>query len=76
MSKGQSTKMSLVESVVSVIAGYILTVLIQLMVYPMFGINIPSQAAMFISLVVVVAAFAKNFMVRRVFNHLHVRGES
>jgi len=74
MSKGQSTKMSLVESVVSVIAGYILTVLIQLWVYPIFGIDIPSQAAMVISFIVVVAAFAKNFTVRRIFNYLHVRG--
>jgi len=74
MTKGQSTKMSLVESVVSVCSGYILTVLIQLWVYPMFGIDIPSQAAMVISVIVVFAAFAKNFTVRRVFNYLHVRG--
>ena len=74
MSSGQSTKMSLVESVVSVITGYILTVLIQLWVYPLFGVDIPSQAAMLISLIVVLAAFAKNFTIRRVFNYLYIRG--
>ncbi len=76
MTKGQSTKMSLVESGVSVIAGYILTVLIQLWIYPMFGVDIPSEAALIISLIVVLAAFAKNFTVRRVFNFIHVRVDS
>lgn len=74
MSKGQSNTMSLVESSVSVVAGYLLTVLIQLWVYPLFGVDIPSQAAMLISLIVVIAAFAKNFTVRRVFNYLHIKG--
>jgi len=75
MSKGQSRKMSLLESTVSVVAGYILTVLIQFWVYPMFGVDIPSGAALMISLIIVLAAFAKNFTVRRFFNFLHVRDQ-
>jgi len=67
--------MSMFESVVSVVAGYILTVFIQLWIYPIFGVEIPSQAAIYISLIIVLAAFAKNFTVRRIFNYLHIRAD-
>jgi len=75
MKQGQSKKMSLLESLVSVIAGYIITVLIQYWVYPIFGISIPATEALIISLIIVLAAFAKNFSVRRLFNLIHVKGQ-
>ena len=65
--------MSLLESLVSVVAGYIITVLIQYWVYPLFGISIPATEALIISLIIVLAAFAKNFSVRRLFNFIHVK---
>ena len=71
---GQNKKMSLIESVTSVLAGYILTVLIQYFLYPVFGINIPAKDALLISLFIVLIAFAKNFGVRRIFNYLHIKG--
>ena len=61
LSKGQSKKMSLVESSASVIAGYIITVLIQYWLYPLFGISIPVTDALVISVIIVFAAFVKNF---------------
>jgi len=75
MKQGQSKKMSLLESLVSVIAGYIITVLIHYWVYPIFGISIPATEALIISLIIVLAAFAKNFSVRRLFNLIHVKGQ-
>ena len=75
MSKfGKNRKMSLIESTVSVIAGYILTVLIQYFLYPVFGIQIPAKEALLISVLIVLIAFVKNFGVRRLFNFLHVKG--
>jgi hypothetical protein len=71
---GQNHKMSVIESTVSVTAGYILTVLIQYLVYPLFGIILPVTETLVISVIIVFAAFVKNFTVRRVFNHLHVNG--
>ena len=65
--------MSLLESLVSVITGYIITVLIQYCVYPLFGISIPATEALLISLIIVLAAFAKNFSVRRLFNFIHLK---
>jgi hypothetical protein len=73
MSKGQNRKMSFIESIASVTLGYILTVLIQYLIYPVFGINIPVKEAFAISLLIVLIAFVKNFAVRRFFNSLHVR---
>jgi len=72
--RGQTRKMSLFETVVSVVAGYVLTVLIQYLIYPLFGITIPAGQALFISFIIVFAAFVKNFAVRRLFNHLHTQG--
>ena len=73
MKQGQSKKMSLLESLVSVVAGYIITVLIQYWIYPLFGISIPAKEALLISLIIVLAAFAKNFSVRRLFNFIHLK---
>ena len=73
MKQGQSKKMSLLESLVSVVAGYIITVLIQYWVYPIFGITIPATEALLISLIIVLAAFVKNFSVRRLFNFIHLK---
>jgi len=71
--KGQSKKMSLFESTVSVIAGYLITVIIQYWLYPIFGITIPVRDALFISVIIVLAAFLKNLSIRRIFNHLQVK---
>lgn len=73
MKQGQSKKMSLLESLVSVVAGYIITVLIQYWVYPIFGISIPATEALLISLIIVLAAFVKNFSVRRLFNFIYLK---
>ncbi|OJF68039.1 hypothetical protein BK026_04175 [Alteromonas sp. V450] len=70
---GQKRTISLIESTVSVIIGYLLTVLIQYYLYPLFGISVPVKEALVISIIIVLIAFVKNFSVRRFFNYLHVR---
>ncbi|PCH59648.1 MAG: hypothetical protein COC05_06445 [Gammaproteobacteria bacterium] len=71
--KGQSRRMSMLETVVCVIAGYILTVLMQYFLYPLFGIIVPAKEALLISMFIVIIAFVKNFAVRRLFNAVHVK---
>lgn len=75
-SKGQHKHMSLIESMVNVVIGYILTVLIQYLIYPLFGIVIPAEQALFISGLIVLISFIKNYALRRIFNALHVNGVS
>lgn len=77
MSKdGQSRKMSAVESTVSVIAGYLMNVAIQFLLYPVFGINVPIESAFVISVFITGIAFLKNYGVRRLFNYIHIRSSS
>ncbi|MGK0290107.1 MAG: hypothetical protein ACI86H_001562 [bacterium] len=75
-SKGQSKKMSIFESIFSVVGGYLLTVIIQYFIYPFFGIHISMGKTLFISILIVFASFLKNYTVRRVFNRLHEKGVS
>ena len=65
MSKGQSTKIWLVESMLGVVTGYVLTVFIQLWVYHSFGLYIQFGVAHVISFFVVVATFSKHLSVRK-----------
>lgn len=74
MNDGQSHKMSAIESTVSVIAGYLLNVLIQFLLYPLFGIDVPLNQVFIISIFITGIAFIKNYSVRRLFNLLHLRG--
>ncbi len=73
---GQNKIMSLIESAISVVTGYVLTVLVQCYLYPLFGIFIPVRDALMISVLVVAIAFVKNFGVRRLFNYLYLKGAS
>jgi len=70
---GQSHKMSIVESTVSVTAGYLLNVLIQFLVYPLFGIEVSLDKAFVIAIFITMLAFMKNYSVRRLFNLIHIR---
>ncbi|GAB1260476.1 DUF7220 family protein [Aurantivibrio plasticivorans] len=72
MNVGQSHFMSVVESTVSVLAGYLLNVLIQFLVYPLFGIEVAIETAFIIAVIITGLAFVKNYSVRRLFNLIHV----
>jgi len=71
MKNSQSRRMSLMESLVSVMAGYVLTVMVQFFVFPLFGVHVPMTDALLISMILVLIAFAKNYSVRRLFNYFH-----
>lgn len=68
--KGQSAGMSMLESAVSVIIGYLLTVMVQIYLFPLFGVKITLSDSLILSLIIVLFAFFKNFMVRRIFNRI------
>lgn len=68
--KGQSAGMSMLESAVSVIMGYLLTVMVQIYLFPLFGVKITLSDSLILSLIIVLFAFFKNFMVRRIFNRI------
>lgn len=68
--KGQTAGMSMLESAVSVIIGYLVAVAVQIYIFPLFGVKITLSDSLILSLIIVLFAFFKNFMVRRIFNRI------
>ena len=66
----QSRTMSLVESATNVIVGYILAILTQLAVFPLFGIEAAIHEHLAIGLVFVGVSLARSYLLRRLFESL------
>ncbi|WP_456237516.1 DUF7220 family protein [Flavobacterium facile] len=69
--KKQSKKLSILESVTNTIVGLVVSYLIQLYMFPKFGIKISHTTNIQITLMFFVASFARSYFVRRIFNKLH-----
>lgn len=73
MRVGQSRRGSIVEAVVNVLVGYGVAVTAQVMVFPLFGINIPLGDNLAIGVVFTVVSLMRSYALRRAFNWWHVR---
>ena len=69
----QSRLMSMVEAIANVIAGYVLAVATQIVVFPWFGIETGLAEHMTIGLVFVGVSLARSFVLRRLFEAIRVR---
>jgi len=74
--KGQSRKMSLVETLLNVAIGYGVAVLAQIVIFPLFGINIPLHDNLAIGALFTVVSIARSYMVRRLFNFIYTAQQS
>lgn len=70
ISMTQSRKMSLLETIISTAIGYLVAVVTQICVFPLFGINIPLQDNMAIGAIFTVVSIVREYVVRRVFNRI------
>jgi hypothetical protein len=66
----QSKKHSIIESIVNVIAGLIISFLIQLWIYPLLKIKVSINQNIFITFVFFLTSFLRGYIVRRIFNKL------
>ncbi len=64
----QSRKMSLKESLANITVGYVLAVISQMIIYPIFNIHIPLQDYFLIGIWFNLISFCRNYGVRRWFN--------
>jgi hypothetical protein len=64
----QSKKHSLIESIVNVLSGLIISFLIQLWIYPLLKIPVTLNQNIIITVVFFIASFIRGYVVRRVFN--------
>lgn len=64
----QTKKMSLIETVLSVLIGYIVALLSQIVVFPLFDIEVSLIDNLLIGLLFTVISIIRGYYVRRLFN--------
>ena len=69
----QTRCMSLLESVTNVVVGYVLAIITQIVVFPLFGIVTDLKQHLAIGLAFVVVSLARGFVLRRIFEHFSRR---
>lgn len=67
----QSKKHSILESVANTIIGLVVSYLVQLLVFPLYGIQISHSTNIQITLIFFIISFTRSYVVRRAFNKLH-----
>ena len=63
----QSRRMSLVEAVTNVVVGYLLAVMTQLLVLPLFGLHASIDQNLTIGVIFTAVSFIRSFALRRMF---------
>ena len=69
----QTRRMSLLESVTNVVVGYVLAIITQIVVFPLFGIVTDLKQHLAIGLAFVVVSLARGFVLRRIFEYFSRR---
>lgn len=64
----QSKKMSLLETWMSTVVGFGLSFLVQISIFPLYGIHIPLSSDFQIVVIFTVASILRGYCVRRYFN--------
>lgn len=64
----QSRRASMIEAVANVAIGYVVAILSQLAVFPLFGIHIPLSANLWIGAWFTVISLVRSYALRRWFN--------
>ena len=66
-SEGQSAFMSLVEAVANVVVGYLLALLTQIAIFPLFGVSVSMSDNLVIGGIFTVVSLLRSFALRRLF---------
>ena len=64
----QTKKQSLIESIVNILIGYFTALFSQLLIFPLFDIDIPIQDNLLIGLYFTLISLARSYLIRRYFN--------
>lgn len=66
--------MSLVEAMANVAVGYVLAVLTQVIVFPLFALRVALADSLIIGMIFTVVSIVRNFALRRLFERLRIHG--
>lgn len=69
----QSRRMSFIESAANVVVGYVLAILTQLAVFPLFGLEAALSEHLAIGLAFVGISLVRGYLMRRLFERISVR---
>ena len=69
----QSSWMSLVEAITNIAIGYVIAVLTQVLVFPLFGLSVSLGDNLGIGAVFTIVSLLRSFALRRAFNALLAR---
>ncbi|MES2073832.1 MAG: hypothetical protein V4488_25995 [Pseudomonadota bacterium] len=67
----QSRSLSLLESVVVLIGGLFISIVAQIFLFPLFGVQMPISSNFALTAILATLGFAYKYCVRRLFNRLH-----
>lgn len=70
----QTRKQSFIEACANTFLGYVISLLVQLAVFPMFGAKFTFNQNVQIGLIFLIVSFARSYVLRRLFNWLHKAG--
>jgi len=73
MNPSQSKKHSIFESLTNVAVGYFVALASQLLIFPLFGIHIPLSQNIAIGMIFTVVSIFRSYILRRVFNWIHIK---
>ena len=69
----QSRRMSLLESLINVAVGYGVAVLAQVMIFPLFGLEVALSDNLAIGAIFTAISIVRSYTLRRVFEEIRVR---
>jgi hypothetical protein len=69
----QSKLMSMIETALSTAIGFAVALTTQLLIFPLFGFNPPLSHNLLIGAIFTIVSIARGFLVRRLFEALHIR---
>jgi hypothetical protein len=64
----QTRLMSLIESVTNIVVGYVVAVITQLLVFPLFGLAASLGDNLMIGVIFIIVSLARSYALRRAFN--------
>ena len=67
----QTKKQSIVEAVVNTVIAYTISVITQVLVFPLYGVQISLLANMELVAIFTIISFIRNYIIRRYFNKKH-----
>ena len=70
----QSRRMSLIEALVNIAVGYFVAVAMQILAFPLFGLDASLEENLALGVLFTVASLCRSYVLRRIFEALRVRG--